>query len=255
MTLEAPIRNDRLLPCRLLQHKGIACAVWFEDAIAHYGVPTVLFDLYVLVSLPHVAAQELVAHGWTLLSRPAKVGNADVENMLVTLAPPTATDKGNRKKANMDLSVSTTTVLLSAADWNFELPKDSDILPGISMLFPSLPTLLDALMDSMLDAQLNSMLRIHLVCQISYLYAHVQELRRRSFAELLRPEHRQYHYDLLAGMNSGSIQFQAHQRKIRDAIKEGVYKLRECSANYDDDDFFTERKEAELLASMPSPGN
>lgn len=141
MTLEAPIRDDRLLPCRLLQHKGIACAVWFEDAIAHYGVPTILFDLYVLVSLPHVAAQILVAHGWTLLSRPAKVRNADVENMLVTLAPPAATDKGTREKANMDLSVPTTTVLLSAADWNFELPKDSDKVPGISRLFPSLPTL------------------------------------------------------------------------------------------------------------------
>ena len=31
----------------LLRAHGIACIVWFEDAIAYYGVPTGLFDLHV----------------------------------------------------------------------------------------------------------------------------------------------------------------------------------------------------------------
>ncbi|KAF2475535.1 uncharacterized protein BDR25DRAFT_382564 [Lindgomyces ingoldianus] len=42
--------NPRHQPCYILHDHGIPCVVWFEDAVAYYGVPTIVFDLYVLVS-------------------------------------------------------------------------------------------------------------------------------------------------------------------------------------------------------------
>ena len=48
-----------------LQEEGIPSVVWFEDAIGHYGVPTVVFDLYLLVSDIDAAAEVLLRRGWT----------------------------------------------------------------------------------------------------------------------------------------------------------------------------------------------
>lgn len=57
------------------------------------------------------------------------------------------------------------------------------------------------------------MLHIHLVYQIPYLYEYVPPLSKRSFAEDLKPEHRQYQYDVLAGMNTSSIKLSACERR------------------------------------------
>lgn len=250
-----PIQSDRVLPCRILREKGIACTVWFEDALAHYGVPTVLFDLYLLVPDLHIAVQELLGHGWTRTSRRAKVGNADVKKAMFSLAPPISDREQRRVENGIEIwiSVPTTTVLLSSNDWNYALPKEDEISRDAATFFPPLPRLLEALMDSMLDTPPeDSSLRIHLVCQISYLYDHVAETRQPAFAGLLSSHHRQYHFDVLAGMNSGTIQFQAHQRMIRDAIRQGTYEVRECSASYENEDLFTARQEAKLLKSMLS---
>lgn len=54
----------RHLPCAILREKGIPCLVWFEDAIAPYGVPTVVFDLHLLVPDIHEAARALFENGW-----------------------------------------------------------------------------------------------------------------------------------------------------------------------------------------------
>lgn len=107
------------------------------------------------------------------------------------------------------------------------------------MPFPPLAGLLDALIESWLDFPSNgSMLWIFLGCQISYLYAHVPALKERSFAEQMKYEHRQYHFDVLAGMAFGTLPFRRHQRAIRDALLQGQYELRECSAPCDDKELF-----------------
>jgi hypothetical protein len=41
--------KSRHWPCHILREQGIPCVVWFEDAIAFHGVPTVVFDLYIIV--------------------------------------------------------------------------------------------------------------------------------------------------------------------------------------------------------------
>ncbi|KAI9762268.1 MAG: hypothetical protein M1840_001447 [Geoglossum simile] len=49
---------------QLLLDKGIPCVIWGEDALAHYGVPTGRFDLFLLVHDPTQAAECLTAAGF-----------------------------------------------------------------------------------------------------------------------------------------------------------------------------------------------
>lgn len=72
-------RTDRRYEaCRTLNASEVPCAIWFEDAIAYYGVTTVLFDLYMLVHDIDAAARVLNKAGWVLAPRKAKVGNASI---------------------------------------------------------------------------------------------------------------------------------------------------------------------------------
>ncbi|CDM29325.1 unnamed protein product [Penicillium roqueforti FM164] len=80
------------------------------------------------------------------------------------------------------------------------------------------------------------MLPIHLTCQISNLYDYVPALKERSFAERMKYQHRQFHFDGLAGMRTGTIPFRKHERVTRDALLQGQYELRECSAFHDNED-------------------
>ena len=40
----------RVEASRIIRTQGIPCVVWAEDALAHYGVPIVSFELFVLVA-------------------------------------------------------------------------------------------------------------------------------------------------------------------------------------------------------------
>ena len=105
-------------------------------------------------------------------------------------------------------------VILPAAHWNYNSQKASVAIDFV----PDLEDLVDALIDSLLDCPEDSKLRTHLSVQRVYLYGNVQQLKSPGFAERLLHEHRQYHYDACAGMRSGTVQFAAHQRKIRRAL-------------------------------------
>lgn len=95
-----------------MQQNKIPRAVWFEDAIGHYDVPTVLFDLYLVVPDIDHAAELLGRNGW-LSALPR---DEDTFHFLsssptlryLRLAPP-----------GLDQATATRTVLLSARDWNF----------------------------------------------------------------------------------------------------------------------------------------
>jgi hypothetical protein len=50
-------------------------------------------------------------------------------------------------------------------------------------------------------------------------------MKLTAFAEFLNQEHRQYHVDVLSGINTGTIIFRAHSRKIRDSKRKGEYTL------------------------------
>jgi hypothetical protein len=99
--------------------------------------------------------------------------------------------------------------------------------------------LLDALIESWLDGPSDyPSLLLHLAVQFNYLYGYAPALKERSFANQLNYEHRQFHYDVLAGMESSAFPFRKHQRRIRDALLQDQYELQECSAPRDNADLF-----------------
>jgi hypothetical protein len=253
--------NTRLQPCYILHENKIPCVIWFEDAIGQYEVPTIVFDVHILVSNIDEAAQALVQRGWT----PITPDQGYLENAMAgrarrCLIPP-KDDSG--KAQNIDplaqsqqLPGPTKTLLLPAADWNFTLPDHSEqIFDGSrTPFYPSLPELLDALIDSLLDSPTsNFVLRSHLACQVAYLYSYAPAVKQKSFAKYLKYEHRQYHFDSLSGMTTGTTMFISHQRTIREALRRGEYQLRDCSATRDNEYLFNEGVMARLLKKLSPP--
>lgn len=126
-------QNSRHLPCYILHNHNIPCVVWVEDAVRFYGVPTVGFDLYILVPDIEVASQVLIQEGWNLVQQEkGKIGNATVDYPQCRLTPPSQADHEAKQLPEPHISTSqlplpppdkspakpTTTVLLPAADWN-----------------------------------------------------------------------------------------------------------------------------------------
>lgn len=209
---------SRYEACSILQEHHINCAIWFEDAIAHYGVPTVLFDFYLLVPDIEKAAELLRQHGWHTAPRQ----DADIFHFLegspmlklplsyLRLIPP-----------GWDEKVEDRTVLMPADTWNFTAypPTQSLTIPG--GFYPPLPALLDSLIDGWLDAPRGSNLQSHVSVQLAYVYGHVAQVKETSFVEQLRPEHRQFHLDYIEGRSIWTLPCCDHQREVRDGFLKG----------------------------------
>lgn len=58
---------SRYDPCRLVQKQDITCIDWFEDATAQCGVPTVIFDIFLLVPDINATAAASNQSVWTEL--------------------------------------------------------------------------------------------------------------------------------------------------------------------------------------------
>ncbi|KAL2064668.1 hypothetical protein VTL71DRAFT_3806 [Oculimacula yallundae] len=260
--------DARFQACSLLLEAGIPCVVWCEDAVAHYGVPTVVFELYVLVPDIDEAAKVLTQKGWSVGDETQSMfGNAQLLSAHRSLIPPIDSN------ANLDIYIPVLsteiipvtelppppskripapvkTILLPAAEWNFTLPL-YDGSP--TSIFPPLPKLLDGLIDKLLDDPLtDNMFWVHLAVLISYLYGNVSVLRQKAFAEKLTFDHRQFHFDWISGMSTGNLPFIRHERPIRDALRRGTYQLRECSADRNDETLFAANIEARIMASRTS---
>jgi hypothetical protein len=205
--------------------------VWFEDAIASYGVPTVVFDLHLLVADIDEAARALMQSGWTdagplnsnhhFLMGPISQRrlNPPGHATAVKIAKPRP---GPPPLPSKEPPGPTTTVLLPATDWN--VPIEQLRPNGLNTFVPPLALLVDALIDSLLDTPSDTVLKRRLATYIGYLYRYCASLKAQDFAENLKADHRQFHYDKLSRPHSGTIPFFEEQRLIRDAIREGKQK-------------------------------
>jgi len=63
--LPAPRKHgNRHEGTKALKSCGIPCAVWGEDLLRHFGVPTIIFDHFMLVPNPETAASKLESLGF-----------------------------------------------------------------------------------------------------------------------------------------------------------------------------------------------
>ncbi|CAJ2511919.1 Uu.00g075440.m01.CDS01 [Anthostomella pinea] len=246
--------DSRRIPCDLLGQNDISNAVWFEDAIRSYGVPTVLFDLHLVVPDIDEAAAVLRANDWTpeppsmysfLARTPASMFHR-------LLAPATGEeydpDAWPPVPPGEEPPIArVAAVLFPAARWGvaaetLEQAVENDFVPH-------LPALTNALIGSYLDCPEDpngGKVQSYLSCQLGYLYDYVPQLKEKTFTEELAFEHRQFHLDCLSKMRLWTIPFVTHERRIRKAIREGGYELRECSADTEETRYLFEDPLAQL---------
>lgn len=212
--------SRRYQVCSLLQEHDINCAIWLEDALAHHGVPTVVFDLYLVVPDIEKASEVLRQHGW----QTAPSHESDVYSFLekapmlkvplryLRLVPP-----------NFDKETEDRTVLMPADVWNITDVQLAQTATDPDRFFPALPMLLDSLIDAWLDAgaHQDNKLTGHLGIQIGYIYGYIAQVKDPSFAQQLRPEHRQFHLDWIAGDSVGTTPFLDHHRLVRERLLNG----------------------------------
>ncbi|KAK2809031.1 hypothetical protein FQN50_004084 [Emmonsiellopsis sp. PD_5] len=242
----------RYSACRLLKKSGISCYLWAEDALAYYGVPTGLKDIHIVVDDVKKAADALVERGWQRPPPHFKPRYTDIEKATCYLVEPQC-----RSVGPFDPVVA----LTAASDWDITLPDiatQTSSHPRKTTRWPFMPALhqlLDSFIGKWLDTpDEHSSFCGHISCFVGYLYGYVPILKRRDFADYLKVEHRQYHFDVIAGVSYTREPFRIHSRDIRNSILRGEYELRECSVSRDDQRFFTAAVEARLLAMLP-PAN
>ncbi|KAF9775473.1 hypothetical protein IL306_006416 [Fusarium sp. DS 682] len=227
-----PPRN-RFEPCEILRRDGLACLLWLEDAIASYDVPTVAFDLFLLVSDPEDAARSLRLAGWTDVETDAQrcpfLVNRDAIQSHC-LEPPAIEEQcetpiGQLPPPPRGPPPPTRTVLLSARDCNTSIePLSSGPLHDGNFV-PPLQFLVDGLISGVLDAPPSSLLERRLAIQLVYLYAHCRDMRSPKLVEQLRFENRQFHIDALTGPSVGKAPLIAWGRQVRRELLDGTRQL------------------------------
>ncbi|KAK2873475.1 hypothetical protein FQN49_002331 [Arthroderma sp. PD_2] len=244
-----PWSIKRYLACCLLKESGIPCYLWAEDALAYYGVPTVVFDIQIVVNDIKKAADALIEKGWHPPPADFKPRYIDIAESTYYLVEPHVKSVDNFHSV---------VALTAASDWRVKLPDLKTQKGWHSQrtarwpFIPPLNQLLDSFIGRWLDTpDAHNFFRSHIRCFIGYLYGNVPILKRREFADYLKVEHRQYHFDIIAGVSYTRDPFRIHSRKIRDSILRGEYELCECSVSRDDERYFTAAVEARLLASLP----
>lgn len=211
----------RLRAPRCLRSHGIPCVLWFEDAVQHYGVPTALFDLYLVVPDIEVSAKVLEAQGWKRVKQElGRIMNSDVKSPQARLRPPT--------EGNYDPEV----VLLPAEVWSADFATHKgrySVLDDDAFFYPSLPSLVNGFIDVLLGGP--DELRRPVSVNTSYLYHYVPQMKERAFANHLRRDNQQYHHDVISGMRLGTIPFLQHAKKVREEIRSGKREISEASAS------------------------
>lgn len=205
--------------CSLLQKHDINCAIWFEDALGHYGVPTVIFDLYLLVPDIEKAAEVLQQYGWQTAPSNERDEWGFLDEGTPMLRVPLCYFR--LIPLNWDKEKEERTVLMPANVWNITDVQLAQTATDPDKFYPALPLLVDSLIDAWLDAHEDQRLLGHIGVQIGYIYGYVAQVKEASFVEQLRPEHRQFHVDWVAGDSAGTLPFLHHHRLVRERLLRG----------------------------------
>ncbi|QSZ29567.1 hypothetical protein DSL72_004082 [Monilinia vaccinii-corymbosi] len=209
-------KNDRYDAYKLLANKQILNVIWFEDLLALHGSNTGVWDLRLLVEDPHIAAKAFLDNGYEEIAPKASFQN-----------DPEFSERAIR----LTHKRSPTIIALHAAkDWYYQLDADmQDFLPP-----------LDRFLDSMIEFWLNisaqdydDRLRfaLYIGCLIGYCYflqdSDGQLVKTHAYAEKLKLEHREVHYDITSENPDKTSftttkQHKYHVRRDRE-IREGTF--------------------------------
>lgn len=228
------MENSRFSPCRILYEAGVPCVIWGEDALTAYDIPTIVFDLFLLVHDPESAARVLASHGFNRTTpSPRFYGIPQMSDNVPRLAqiPASAVhDMADLPKAD-DVNAPGV-ILLPAKDWRYKLPRTVD---EVDNFIPPLSTLLNTLINVWIDLPDNDiLLREHIATHIGYFYLYNQDIRKPDFENELAAENRQVHFELLRGNDSPYVSLttkkcQEHHRNIRNQIRLGRYEPRKAT--------------------------
>ena len=167
----------------LLGHEGakalkacdIPCILWGEDLLIHFGVPTVIFDRFLLVANPQVASLKLESLGFHRLPpNPRYRYLEELTQDSIRLSNPS----DQRGDENVDHPA---LVLLPSAAWHFPFNELSDFVPPLH-------TVIESYIDTWLDAKTLDF-RSRLKTHIAYLKDYVQDVKAPGFPSLLKYEY------------------------------------------------------------------
>lgn len=233
---EGSDKDPRFDPCDCLLRAGIPCKIWGEDVLCFYGVPTGVFDLFLLVSDPKEASKRLVDQGYIrttpnrrflyipeLSSQVPRLVSSALVGKVVDSSSISSDTSG---PLEADDTVLPGVVLLPATDWNYPLPCS---VADLHELIPSLHEYFDCIVQKWMDIPINmDSLRSHLAIHIVYHSLYLDEVWTEEFEKEIRKEHRQLLFDLLADGAGGPVDLvhrdcQIYHQGIRNQILEGKF--------------------------------
>lgn len=210
-----PIRQDeRYRASSLLSSNGISNVVWLEDLLALNGSDTMVWDLNLLVQDPIEAATCLLKLGYHQTTPEARFQHdAEFTESSVRLI--------------QSASPATAVVLLPAQDWQFDMQNQGQN-PR-----PTLHSFLDSVMAFWLNISSKDYIErlefaLYVAGLMTFCYALTDEdggeVKTIEYGERLKVEHRELHYDILAGEQSftHTARHRYHAQKYRE-IKAGLF--------------------------------
>lgn len=210
-----PIRKDnRYRASSILASNGVQHVVWLEDFLALKGSNIMVWDLSLLVQNPVEAAVCLSNLGYQRTAPEARFQHdPEITKSCIRLLPLASTE--------------TAVVLLPAQDWYYDI-----FIQGRNPL-PPLHLFLDSMMEFWLNISSKDYIdrlefALYIAALIEYCYALTDEdgvsVKTVDYAERLRVEQRELHYDILDGKQNytHTARHRYHAQKYRE-IRAGFF--------------------------------
>lgn len=204
--------------------------------LCFYGVPTGVIDLFLLVSDPEEASEQLVAQGYIRTTPNRRFTHIpELSSQVPRLFSSTLVGRFMETSSNSsdtlefleaDDTVLPGVVLLPATDWNYYLPRS---VANLHELIPLLHEYFNCIVEKWMDIPMNmDSLRSHLEVHIIYHSLYLDEVWTEKFEKEIRKEHRQLLFDLLADGAGGSVNLihrdcQIYHQGIRNQILAGEF--------------------------------
>ncbi|KAL9053540.1 MAG: hypothetical protein Q9162_004707 [Coniocarpon cinnabarinum] len=191
-------REQRHEAARVLsKDAAIPSFIWMEDAVAQYDVPTVIFDVWLLVPNVEKAAQVLQRAGWTRTEvLPPKQRMKKLIADCQAFVSPSVHFFDNAPDRRHDL-----TILLPVEQWGLTLPDTppKEAVPYVPHLYEILNSMMAMYISLDPDGhEGNDAFRDHIGVLIGYCYMYSEQTRDLELdQQWLDRKFLQLHYDLL----------------------------------------------------------